>query len=220
MRATLPGRQDLVQSLGGDYHSLCYVGAADGAESAARLDARLAAMRGGWLAEKVIGVHLLRMMRAFDETGRIRPIYLLRDPRDIFLSVKAFNRKRNPDGHNNFGEADNDAQMFRVICEFQRGQVMEQRRGGGLLLHYEDLITQRDQSLIALLQHLERRNITTATLAAIRARLPAEGDAVRAHMTSTTARHSIGRWQGAEGVPYRAIFAAAAEPLNASGYAG
>lgn len=199
-----------------EYFSPLLRGAVDENERTQRLEAHIAAAEGGWIAEKLIGMDVARLMRALDPQGLIQPIYLLRDPRDIFLSVKAFNAKR---GFTSFGDAGDDAQMFRIICDFQRGQLIEQQRHGGLVLHYEDLVGRREQSLVALLRHLGREIITGETLAAIRAQVPVAGEAVRGHMTSATAQASIRRWDTPEAAAYRGLFNAAAEAINGCGYA-
>lgn len=201
-----------------EYFSPMLRGAADEDERRARLETYLAdvAGKGGWLAEKLIGMELARLMRAVDTQRLIRPIYLLRDPRDIFISVKAFNAKR---GFTSFGDAGDDARMFRIICEFQMGQLIEQQRGGGLVLHYEDLVGRREQAMVALLRYLGREAITAESIAAIRAQVPVAGEAVRGHMTSATAQQSVRRWEAPEGAPYRAMFLDAAEMINACGYA-
>ncbi|MBN8888861.1 MAG: hypothetical protein BGP12_17715 [Rhodospirillales bacterium 70-18] len=204
-------------AFGAEYYSTMLEGAADPAECEARLETRLAAMRGGWFAEKVIGTELLRMMLAFDRRDRIRPIYLLRDPRDIFISAKQFNARR---GFRSFADDGDDRQMLHTICRFQSEQLWVHARSGGLLIHYEDLVARREQTIVSVLRHLGHEAITTARVAAIRTHVPVGGEAVRGHMTSATAQQSIRRWEAPEGAPYRALFAEATAALNASGYAG
>jgi hypothetical protein len=212
------GGGGLAQYFGTEYFSPLLRDSADDADRLARLDGYIAEIvgKGGLLAEKLIGMELARLMRAIDTQGLIRPIYLLRDPRDIFISVKAFNAKR---GFTSFGDAGDDARMFRIICDFQKGQLIEQQRGGGLVLHYEDLVGRREQAMVGLLSYIGRTGITGDMLAAIRALVPVAGEAVRGHMTSATAQQSIRRWEAPEGAPYRAMFTEAAEAINASGYA-
>lgn len=206
----------LPHAFGVEYYSIRLEGAGSREECEARQGAMLAPLRGGWLAEKTIGTELLRVMLAFDRQSRIRPLYLLRDPRDIFISAKMFNARR---GIGGFADQGDDRQMLETICRFQRQQLWMQEHHGGLLLHYEDLVTRRESSMVALLRYLGREAITTDLLAAIRARVPVAGEAVRGHMTSATAQQSIRRWEAPEGAAYRALFEAAAEAINAAGYA-
>lgn len=197
-----------------DYNSDVLREAADGTEKRDRLEAYIASVAGGWIGEKLVGMQLFRLMRATDERGLVRPIYLLRDPRDIFISVKAFNAQR---GFASFGDTGDDRRLLQIICDFQKGQLVEQQRGG-LALHYEDLVARREQTMVALLRHIGRRTISAEALDSILAQVPAAGEAVRGHMTSRTAQESVHRWQAAEFKPYRALFAQLAEPISACLY--
>jgi hypothetical protein len=89
-----------------------------------------------WLGEKFIGFDLVRMIRAFDVTNVVLPIFLLRDPRDVFLSVRRFNARR---GYASFNDTGDDARLFETICRFEEQQIKDQARLRGVLCRYEEL---------------------------------------------------------------------------------
>jgi hypothetical protein len=103
-----------------------------------------------WLGEKFIGFDLIRMIRAFDVGNNVLPVFVLRDPRDAFLSVRCFSERR---GYASFNDTGDSARLFETICWFEEEQLNEPARLGGVLCRYEVLIDRDgwDEALRALL---------------------------------------------------------------------
>lgn len=200
-----------------------YIGSLfDGAEGEEQCRARVEeycskAGTNGIIAEKAIGNILIANLRANDHADLIQPVYLVRDPRDIFLSIKAFDAKRQSSG---FGDRGDDPQLFRAICEFSLGQQEQFMRHGGLLLHYEDLMADRQRSLVEVFRLLGRDAVRATDIAAALAIAKRSDDNVRAHRTIADASDGIGRWRTEEGVPYRTVFNGQERALFDLGYAG
>lgn len=156
-----------------------------------------------WLGEKFLGFETIRLCRAFDLGNLVLPVFLLRDPRAVFVSIKRFNARR---GVVSFNDSGDDARLFQVICQFEERQVKEQARLGGLLLRYEALMAReaRDAALSELMQALR--------LPGLPAEVWAKVDAERAQ-----AAHHITSDAGPE-TGYAPVFATQAEALARLGY--
>ncbi len=161
-----------------------------------------------WLGEKFLGFDVLRMCRTFDAGDLVLPLFLLRDPRDIFQSVKRFNARR---GQRSFQDNGDDDRLLRLIVLFLERQLAEQKRLGGVIVRYEALIApeQRDAALRDLLQHL-RIPAPPPVLAGIWAQIDAGRASVANHITGNPAE--------AVDPAYAAIFAAQAAALARVGY--
>lgn len=163
-----------------------------------------------WLGEKFLGFDTIRLFRSFDVGNLVMPAFLLRDPRDVFLSIKRFNARR---GHASFNDTGDDASLLRTICEFQDRQVREQSRIGGMLLRYEDFMSPagRDAALRTLAQTLNLPAGPQA-LATIWAQVDTGRAKAAHHITS-----------GDTALPahtaYTAVFATQQEALTRLGYA-
>jgi hypothetical protein len=163
-----------------------------------------------WLGEKFLGFDLLRLFRAFDAGDQVLPVFLLRDPRDVFLSVKRFNAQR---GARSFNDTGDDARLLKVICQFEERQIAEHGRVGGVLCRYEDLVApaSRDAALRALLLSL-RIAAPPAAVAAIWAQVDAGREQVASHITG-------GQLPGDLAAPeFADIFAVQASLLAQLGY--
>ena len=138
-----------------------------------------------WLGEKFLGFDTLRLCRTFDTGDLVQPLFLLRDPRDVFLSVRRFNERR---GVRGFQDTGDDAHLLRMICLFEERQLAEHTRLGGMLTRYEDLIApdRRDDAVRVILQHLRIPPVPD-TLAAIWAQVDAGRDAAASHITGAAA---------------------------------
>jgi hypothetical protein len=166
------------------------------------------------LAEKFVGTILLQMFRAFDDRGVFKPVFLVRDPRDIFISVKQFNKKR---GINGFSEADDDVALFERICGFALWQIRQAGKFGAHVCYYEDLILQRSHSILALLRYVGVREISREKLDEIWEQVGSIKGA-DAHVTSESASKSISRWQSNEFLEYYDIFNQFKKQLLEIGY--
>ncbi len=170
-----------------------------------------------WLGEKFIGLDLLRLMRAFDATDIVLPIFLLRDPRAVFISVKRFNARR---GYASFNDDGDDARLFATICRFEQQQLKEQARLGGVVCRYEALIApeRRDAALGSLLEAL-RGDGAPSAIAAVWETVDAGRAGLAHHITSAGPELAGEALAAAAEAAYAAVFAAQAERLRALGYA-
>lgn len=162
------------------------------------------------IAEKFIGFEVLRLMKAADAGKNIRPIFLVRDPRDIFISVKKFNEKR---GFKGFNEGGNDLSLLDSICNFSRTQVNESRAGSGLLCYYEDFILRRSQSVCDLFRYLGVGHPTREFWGSLEL-----GEAASRHMTSSSQAASLDRWKDEEFSQFRSLFQAKEKIIAEIGY--
>jgi hypothetical protein len=171
-----------------------------------------------WLGEKFIGFDLIRMIRAFDIGNNVLPVFLLRDPRDVFLSVRRFNARR---GYASFNDTGDDARLFETICRFEEQQIKEQARIGGVLCRYEALISRdrRDEALRALLEVL-RGDTSPAAVEAVWSAVDAGRAEVAHHITSGApeADADAGERKEAAEADYGGVFAMQNERLERLGY--
>ncbi|MCB8878770.1 hypothetical protein ACELLULO517_00880 [Acidisoma cellulosilytica] len=146
------------------------------------------------LAEKFIGFEVLRLMKAADTTSVIKPVFLVRDPRDTFISVKKFNEKR---GFKSFNESGDDLSLLDSICNFSKTQVFEARKGNGILCYYEDFVNRRSQSVCDLFRYLGVMHPNHQFMQTFWGALGVDQSASK-HMTSGSQNASMDRWKGEE----------------------
>lgn len=119
-----------------------------------------------------------------------RVLVLVRDPRDTFLSISAFDRKR---GFTGFSRrpGDDDATFAERFIALSRERFRiadeELRRPGSVVVSYEALA----QRLPSEAGRLGAWLGLTLDAAAVESRVPE----LAHHMTSATARDSVGRWR-------------------------
>jgi hypothetical protein len=115
-------------------------------------------------------------------------LYLVRDPRDVFLSVNAFNRAR---GRHDFGRgpSDSDLDHARTLSHGLLGYFENQRadrdRADSQTVRYEDLIGGEKRTVDRL-----NRSLGLALTCE-----PVGGDYLSKHQTSARLDTSIGRWK-------------------------
>lgn len=203
--------------LGIEYFSNILSGVGNRGEMRKRL-AQYCAATGhqGAIAEKAIGLEVLCLMKGWDLHSSIKPIYLVRDPRDTFISVKEFNAKRQTQGFNDSGD---DRRLFESVCGYGISQIRAYERTGGTIVYYEDLVYRRPQTAVQLLRHIGRAQALISEVeAAFRVSQP-DDQSTRAHMTSATPESSVGRWKTGEASRYAAMFEERASAINLMGYA-
>lgn len=171
------------------------------------------------VAEKVTGVHTPWVAREI--WADVREAFLVRDPRDVFCSMRAFNARR---GFPSFGEGET-APTADWLTRF--GEVAEEwlfewtlRRQEAHLVRYEQLVREPDAALGALCAYFgvaDGANVIAGVIARARA-----GEAELAgHRTSPTAERSIGRWRRElSAAQARAVHSALAPVLAGFGYEG
>lgn len=119
----------------------------------------------------------------------VRSIYLVRDPRDIFCSNRAF-------FHTDSGPTEQHLRSAMKRLEKHTNAMAESyiknRNEGKCVVRYEDLMREPESALAVVVDFLgldvPPRNLTLALEFARKARL-------RRHKTSTTPTASIGRWK-------------------------
>jgi hypothetical protein len=148
-------------------------------------------------------------------------VFLVRDFRDVFVSVLAFNRRR---GFDSFGRelVDTDLQYLDVLaCRAQA--VLDdwtvRSRHGALLLRYEDLVRDRRSTLGHLVSSLGLTDSPGTVEAMLQAGARTDDDTSR-HRTSTDADASVGRWQDLSPSLRRRCEEVFAAALDGFGYPG
>jgi len=150
-----------------------------------------------------------------------REIFLVRDFRDRFCSVLAFNEKR---GGKDFGARSVTTPEEHVARMRRDGlQLLESWRSRSqhaYLLRYEELIRRPQETLAGLLAYLGVDS-TASTIDEIIGRASAETPEMEQHMTARDTEASVGRWRTELDPELKeACNAAFAELLVAFGYAG
>ena len=117
-------------------------------------------------------------------------IDLIRDPRDVFASIQAFNAAR---GFPSFGRlrGQSDADYLEVFVAAERGLLAELNRP----LHGVTPILVRYEDMVADLPAMAARLGSMIGLALDHVQVEAGRDAVRHHMTSDGGAGSVGRWR-------------------------
>jgi hypothetical protein len=137
-----------------------------------------------------------RMMRLAREVWpRAKQFFLVRDLRDMFASMLAYNRKHD---RQQFGRrnAESDlalATQLRVAIEAFADEWRENSRESHLL-RYEDFIRTPQESLTELLRYLELSSDTEIVRRMIEDGLLAGRDSQALHRTTKSAEASIGRY--------------------------
>ena len=129
---------------------------------------------------------------AWELYPQAREVVLVRDPRDVLVSVLAANRKR--------GERPPPADPAAWIADEFRPRIAavveswKRRRDRALLVRYEDLMTEPQATLAAVLEYLD----LDAGAGAVQAMLSSAGRSLpemEQHRTTASPRASIGRWR-------------------------
>jgi hypothetical protein len=146
----------------------------------------LGAARVRYHAEKGTNVSRLRELSPF----AVRGVMLHRDPRDVWLSIQAFDRARGFYGFGRLAGESEDEWFERFLAaQVERSHALLAQRGraDSLLLAYEDLVTRPDAVAARLGAWLELELDPAA---------PARDLADHAdHSTSASPAASIGRWR-------------------------
>lgn len=147
-----------------------------------------------------------------------REVVLVRDFRDTFCSVRAFNRKR---GHQGFGRdaVASDEQYvehMRLIAQALLNRWRE-RAGDAWLVRYEDLILDPPGTLRPMLRFLGVDEGLAEDMLASATREVHAG--MEQHMTAPDPAASIGRWRSDLGDPLKDLCTRAFAPIHeAFGY--
>jgi hypothetical protein len=127
--------------------------------------------------------------------GGAREIILVRDVRDLYCSITAFNAKR---GHFAFGREDaaSEADYLRQLTGSTRAlyEAWQARRSTALLVRYEDLMTDQEGTVSRICDYLGLPQEDNDPAEVVR-RMEADGEYLGEHRTTPTIASSIGRWR-------------------------
>jgi len=122
-------------------------------------------------------------------------IVLVRDPRDVFCSILAFNHKRNTVG---FGrqEVTSDQEFVGTVgLDFTRLlSVLDEDPDGIHLVRYEDLVTEPIRTLEGVVENAGL-DASTAIIRRMLEEAARDAPELVLHRTSADVRSSIGRWR-------------------------
>ena len=122
---------------------------------------------------------------------RTRPIFIVRDPRDMLVSMRALNERREYyDFHEIAGKNFNDLLCIMTVNLHHLAWHYERWPGEKLLLRYEDMIRDLPGTLVRVLTFLDLAHDE----AALAACLDSGNDQSR-HVTSGSVDESVGRWK-------------------------
>lgn len=164
--------------------------------------------------EKAISLSLVPRMHQWG--WPLRCILLVRDPRDIFFSVKAFNKKR---GFKSFGEErlEDDGLVLSYINFFLGARhIFETQEIPYLEMRYEDLIESPAASLERVGKFLGVSHDEQTIGELLRAETSMETQ-MTSHMT-TQGRSTVGRWRSDASYEHKPIFDAYAGRIRRLGY--
>jgi hypothetical protein len=160
--------------------------------SAAAVAGHIAGPR--YLAEKYLVDPLTRRMIR-EWYPRSRELILVRDPRDMFCSIEAFNAKR---GYVAFArdQLTDPEHYLRMLMQQTRLLVQQSKTRPEKmhLLRYEDLVQQPLPTMRAMLEYLDLPS-GTELVNDIVERGSRETKLVRLHRTSHSTGESVGRWR-------------------------
>jgi hypothetical protein len=127
---------------------------------------------------------------------KAKEIFLVRDFRDVYSSMLAFNHKF---GRRAFGpahiETDEEfAQFLRNSTIRNLSRSWPKRQDRAHLIRYEDLITQPREILQGMLEYLEI-DASDAIMDGMLERASAENPDMKQHLTSSDVSTSLGRWR-------------------------
>ena len=127
---------------------------------------------------------------------KAKEIFLVRDFRDVYSSMLAYNEKF---GRRAFGPAhidtdDDFAQFLRNSTIRNLSRSWPKREDRAHLIRYEDLITRPTEILHGVLTYLEL-DASDATMDGMIERASAENPEMKRHLTSSDVSTSLGRWK-------------------------
>jgi hypothetical protein len=148
---------------------------------------------------------------------RAREIFLVRDFRDVFSSIVAFNRKRGFEAFGR-GESSDDLDFVRRLGGTARKllQEWEDRRDMAHFVRYEDLVTDPGAAFSGIAAYLE---LDPAAVESMVAAIGESSKSMEQHRTAADPAASMGRWREDLAAEVAAACEEAfAEPLEAFGY--
>ncbi len=127
---------------------------------------------------------------------KAKEIFLVRDFRDVYSSMLAFNKKfgRRAFGPPHIKTDEEFAHFLRNSTIRNLSRSWPKRQDRAHLIRYEDLITQPVETLRGVFEYLEL-DASERTIAGILERASAENPEMSQHLTSSDVSTSLGRWR-------------------------
>jgi hypothetical protein len=152
---------------------------------------------------------------------KAKEIFLVRDFRDVFSSMLAYNKKF---GRRAFGPA--HIETDEQFAEFLRNSTIKnlsrswpKRQDRAHLIRYEDLISRPHDTLRGVLAYLEL-DASEAIVGSMIDRASAENPEMKQHLTSSDVATSLGRWRSSLSPELQSVANAAfGDVLQQFGYA-
>ncbi len=165
-------------------------------------------------AEKLIGLPLVKQMAIHFKDSKV--IFLRRDPRDTFFSIKSFNKKR---GFMSFGEEAGDEVMFSRLISYYKGTMKfaESLGSRAVILHYENLISSKHDTLVYLFKSLGL-DYSEPQIAEIIDTAFEESKEVAFHRTTNEEKSSLARWKQEVNQDILSVFNKYENVLDVLGY--
>lgn len=164
--------------------------------------------------EKAIGLDLIKSITQFFHESQV--IFLRRDPRDTFFSIKSFNQKR---GFLSFGEEAGDEAMFSGLISYYKETIIFAKTLGAraITIRYEDLISSKDETLSCLFKKLklDYSNLQINNLVNSAFDLTKE---VKNHRTTEGEKTSLARWKREANSETIEMFEKFKDVINTLGY--
>jgi hypothetical protein len=163
--------------------------------------------------EKGIGIALAHEM--LTEWPATKIIFLIRDPRSIYYSVKSFNRKRNII---TFGEEAGDVELYRRIVQSLRYMTLLARDIGdrSIVIRYEDMMQNPDVFCRRILSFYDLPD-DDQVVEKMTSVVDLYDQSAKDHMTSSP-RKDILRWKNDVKKSDLSIFCKCEDDLNEIGY--
>jgi hypothetical protein len=127
---------------------------------------------------------------------RAKEIFLVRDFRDVYSSMLAYNRKfgRRAFGPDHIETDEEFARFLRNSTIRNLSRSWPKRKDRAHLIRYEDLITRPHEVLPDVLRYLEL-DASEQTVSGMLKRASAENPEMKQHLTSSNVSNSLGRWK-------------------------
>lgn len=127
---------------------------------------------------------------------KAKEIFLVRDFRDVFSSMLAYNKKfgRRAFGPEHIKTDEEFAQFLRNSTIRNLSRSWPKRQDRAHLIRYEDLIARPAEVLQGIFSYLEL-DASDATIEGVMQRASAENPEMTQHLTSSNVSNSLGRWK-------------------------
>jgi hypothetical protein len=131
----------------------------------------------------------------YDLYSKPREIFLVRDWRDVFCSIIAFNNKRGVVTFGREGMESDAAFAYRLGADIANlRREYHTRADRALLVRYEELLLNPEHELKRILDYIGV-DATLSTIGAILRQANEPDPLLQQHRTSRSERESIGRWK-------------------------